>query len=243
MSRGRRRNALAALYRQLRARHGAQGWWPIAGGKRRPGFDADGYHPGNHAHPKSAADRFEIIMGALLTQNTSWTNVAQALAALRGAGIRLPRDVLRCRRERLARLIRSSGYFNQKASRLIVAARYFSAPGSLSGRRVPARADLLSLWGIGPETADSILLYAFHIPTFVVDAYTRRILQRVGLIEHGQRYEEVQDLFHGALARSERLFNEFHALLVAHGKGPCTTRPACAACPVNPCAHGDRLRA
>ena len=233
---------MAVLYRQLMRAYGPQGWWPVAGHAGRDGHDARGYHRGLFGPPDTPAARFEVIMGAVLTQNTAWTNVELALRKLREARIRLPADVLACPQERLAGLIRSSGYFNQKARRLKTTAAFFLQPGRLSGARPPARDELRALSGIGPETADSILLYAFHEPTFVVDAYTRRILQRMGMLEGREGYGDIQGLFHRSLPRSERRYNEFHALIVAHGKQRCSPRPDCSACPVKPCAHGDTVR-
>jgi endonuclease-3 related protein len=181
-------------------------------------------------------------MGAVLTQNTAWTNASAALDRLREGGVLLPSDLLAIGEARLADLVRSSGYFNQKAKKLKSIAGFFSARGALSVGRVPARARLLAEWGIGPETADSILLYAFHLPVFVVDAYTRRILSRIGLIGGKEPYEEIQALFHASLAPTASLYNEYHALIVEHAKVHCRTRPECDSCPVRACryrgAHG-----
>jgi endonuclease III related protein len=228
---------IKSLYRQLRDEYGPQGWWPLAGRSGRPGFDAHGYRVRGPRAPLTPVDRFEICVGAVLTQNTAWMNVEMSLMRLRAAGVRTPRDVLEL--PGLPRLIRSSGYFNQKARKLRLMSQFFRRPGALSGRTPPRRADLLSLWGIGPETADSILLYAFQVPTFVVDAYTRRLLERVGILESGETYGEVQAIFQGSLRRSEPVFNEYHALIVAHAKRRCRTRPLCVGCPVRPCAWGD----
>jgi len=178
-------------------------------------------------------------MGTVLTQNTAWTNASAALAALREAGVRLPAGLLALSRERLAGLIRSSGYFNQKARKLRSIATFFSGRGALAGAAAPARDALLAEWGIGPETADSILLYAFHVPVFVVDAYTRRILSRIGLISGRESYAAIQELFHAAMARHAARFNEYHALIVEHAKMHCRRRPECASCPVRRCRHRD----
>jgi endonuclease-3 related protein len=231
--------SIKGLYGQLLREYGPQGWWPVPGSAGRRGFDPLGYHPGNYFHPRTPAGRFEVIMGSVLTQNTAWTNAAAALARLRGAGVRLPADVLGQSPTRLAGLIRSSGYFNQKAKKLKAVAVMFSRPGRLGASRAPSRAALLSEWGIGPETADSILLYAFHSAVFVVDAYTRRILSRIGLIAGGETYDEIQAVFHGSLRRRAPLFNEYHALIVHHAKEHCAARPKCAGCPVNPCRYRD----
>ena len=220
-----------ALYRRLVSAYGPQGWWPVHGG----------YHPGDYDTPATPAARFEVIMGAVLTQNTAWTNAAAALAELRGAGIRLPSHVLAAPRARLARLVRSSGYFNEKARKLAEVAGFFSRRGALGSAAAPARDHLLSLWGVGPETADSILLYAFQRPVFVVDAYTRRILARIGLIEGREPYDEIQAVFHRSLRHRVPLFNEYHALIVEHAKRHCAARPACEGCPVTSCRYRDTL--
>lgn len=178
-------------------------------------------------------------MGAVLTQNTAWANAAAALEELRRAGVRLPSDVLALSSRRLGGLIRSSGYFHQKAKKLALVAAFFSSAGALRRGAAPSREALLSQWGIGPETADSILLYAFQEPVFVVDAYTRRILGRIGLIGGREGYEEIQQLFHASMERHAERFNEYHALIVQHAKVHCRARPECADCPVRRCRYRD----
>jgi endonuclease-3 related protein len=229
--------AIEGLHRLLLAAYGPQGWWPTPSRAGRPGFDSRGYHPGDFEQPRTARGRFEVILGAILTQNTAWTNVEKALARLNEAGIHLPSDVLSCPPARLARLVRASGYYNQKAKKLKGVASLFSAPG----RRAPTRETLLGLWGVGPETADSILLYAFHEPVFVVDAYTRRILARIGIIGGKESYEQIQEIFHQELPPAHALYNELHALLVEHAKAHCRTRPVCEGCPVLSCRYRDSL--
>jgi len=182
-------------------------------------------------------------VGAVLTQNTAWTNVETALARLRQEGVRLPRNLLSLSHASLARMVRSSGYFNQKAKKLRSLAARFAARGALGPRGVPTREGLLAEWGVGPETADSILLYAFQVPVFVVDAYTRRIASRIGLIRGAESYDDIQSVFHSALEPSAALFNEYHALIVEHAKAHCRTRPLCAGCPVTRCRHGRLHRA
>jgi endonuclease-3 related protein len=231
---------LGTLYEQLLHAYGRRGWWPIPGSAGRHGFDSLGYHSDDFDQPGSPAGRFEVIMGAVLTQNTAWTNAAAALARLREAGVRVPADVMVLSHRRLAGLVRSSGYFNQKAKKLKAIAVLFSRPGALTPAGAPSREALLSHWGIGPETADSILLYAFHLPVFVVDAYTRRILSRIGLIGSGAAYEHIQAMFHDSLERNTALYNEYHALIVHHAKQHCRVRPECTTCPVKPCRHRDR---
>lgn len=204
---------VAGIYRRLRTRFGPQGWWP-------------------------AETPFEVIVGAILTQNTAWGNVERAVANLKAARLLSARGLTRVPRRRLARLIRPSGYFNQKALKLKAFMAFLKREygGSLAamGRAPTAalRAKLLAVHGIGPETADSILLYALGRPVFVVDAYTVRVLSRHGLLPPGARYEEAQRFLTARLPRGARLFNEFHALFVRVGKEFCGTRPRCGGCPL-----------
>ena len=228
---------IARLYPLLLGAYGPQGWWPILSMAGRPGFDAKGYHPGLLAPPRTRRQRFEIALGAVLTQNTAWVNVERALAGLSSAGVRMPSDVLGMERDRLAALVRSSGYHNQKARKLFVLSAFFASPSALCSSDLPAREELLALWGIGEETADSILLYAFHQPLFVIDAYTRRFLGRVGVIGGGESYAEIQSLFHDSLPSDHELYNEYHALIVAHAKARCRAQPVCAGCPIARCAR------
>lgn len=207
---------LTDIYQRLYAHFGPQHWWP-----------------------HSSGGAFEIIVGAILTQNTAWTNVERALDNLRRARVLSPRTMHRTPTARLARLIRPSGYFNLKAKKLKAFTKFlFTAHrgklehlfGLDSGR---LRTELLSVYGIGPETADSIILYAAHQPIFVVDAYTRRILARLGLTRADASYDELQSLFMQHLPHDEKMFNEYHALLVALGKNICRKRaPRCDVCPL-----------
>jgi endonuclease-3 related protein len=239
------RRRLEALYAQLLSAYGPQGWWPLSSRSGKRSFDARGYHRGVFVHPRTAEDRFEIAMGAILTQNSAWTNAETALERLRKAGIRLPSDIHSHPKKRLARLIRSSGYFNQKARKLKEIAVLFRTTGSLAQRAAPSREKLLSCWGIGPETADSILLYAFRMPFFVVDTYTRRLLDRTGILEGALRlgYDDIQKLFLDALPHTHQLFNEYHALIVEHAKQHCRSKPLCGGCPVLVCRYRDSARA
>ena len=225
--------AFLSLYLRLREAYGPQGWWPLPSMAGARGFDSGGYHRGSYRWPRSPEGRFEIILGAILTQNTAWTNVEKALERLRRAGLVLPDQFLQVPARSLARFIRSSGYFNQKAKKLKAAARVFSQPGFLEPRSAPSREDLLSLWGVGRETADSILLYAFGRPVFVVDAYTRRIFGRVGVFDGTESYDQVQQKFHDLLPARPRIYNEMHALIVEHAKQHCRATPVCSGCPVS----------
>lgn len=226
---------IASLYPLLLRTYGPQGWWPLTSMAGRRGFDDRGYHPGSFSYPRTPGQRFEIAVGAVLTQNTAWANVEKALAALHSAGVRTPRAVLDSTVERVAGLARSSGYHNQKAKTLRVLSELFQTSARRRAAGWPDRDELLSLRGIGDETADSILLYAFGRPVFVVDAYTRRVLQRIGTIEGKESYREIQALFHDALTTDPEVFNEYHALIVAHAKARCRARQACEGCPVPRC--------
>jgi endonuclease-3 related protein len=176
-------------------------------------------------------------VGAFLTQNTAWANVEKAMTSLRSQKLLSPQGLSAISEVRLAKLIRSSGYFRQKAGRLRNFYRFIM--GTWKGRldrflERPVslvRRELLALHGVGPETADSILLYAGHHPVFVVDAYTRRFGRRFGLFSTDD-YEVIQSFFAASLAPAVRVYREFHALLVALGKEFCRSRPRCEPCPL-----------
>jgi len=203
-------------YDALFEKHGPQSWWP-------------------------GRTRFEIIVGAILVQNTAWSNVERAIVALRSERLLTPAGIERVPQAKLARLIRSSGYFRQKARKVKAFVKFLrkNYAGSLTRMfRMPTdklREQLLTVHGIGPETADSMLLYAGGHPVFVVDAYTRRVLERHGLVHEKATYEEIRRLFENSLPKRVSLFNEYHALIVQTGKHFCKPRaPLCSACPLKP---------
>jgi len=202
-----------AVYRRLHAAHGPQHWWP-------------------------GDSVFEIMVGAVLTQNTAWTNVERAIANLKAAKALSPAAIAAAPHHRLAAWLKPSGYFNIKAQRLHAFCAWLIHKGGAKRiSRLPTpvlRAELLQVHGIGPETTDDILLYAFDRPVFVIDAYTRRLFQRLGLIQGDENYEALRQLFETALATDAPLFNEFHALIVAHAKDVCRKRPLCGACKLGP---------
>jgi endonuclease-3 related protein len=209
------RAGLRTYYDALFAAHGPQYWWP-------------------------GRTAFEVIVGAILTQNTSWSNVEIAIRNLRREKLLTPRAIEDVSFARLARLVRSSGYFRQKAKKLKCFVRFLRSEygGSLTRMfRTPTaelREKLLSVHGIGPETADSILLYAGKHPVFVVDAYTRRLLERHRIAAPTQSYEEIRQLFERTVPGDAPLYNEFHALIVRTGKEYCRTRnPRCSECPLH----------
>ena len=205
---------LELIYRKLYSHFGAQYWWP-------------------------AKSRFEVIVGAILTQNTNWQDVEKAIKNLKKAKALNAQKLHRMPKEKIARLIRPSGFFNIKSGRLKEFLRFFFENYNGDIRRLIKqdkqilREQLLSVKGIGPETADSILLYALDKPVFVVDAYTRRVLARHKIIAQDADYDEVQNLFSKNLKIEVKLFNEYHALIVRLAKVYCLkNNPKCDLCPV-----------
>jgi endonuclease-3 related protein len=204
---------LNGIYGILLERFGPQHWWP-------------GETP------------FEVMAGAILTQNTNWKNVELAIGGLKAHGMLEPHRINAATKRRLANVIRPAGFFNQKAEYLKGYCRYYvSRHGAVVGRMKavrtrPLREELLSLKGIGPETADSILLYALGKPVFVIDAYTRRIFSRHGILHERAPYHDWQEFFTARLPRRARLCNEYHALIVRLAKEHCRSKPDCSDCPL-----------
>ncbi len=212
-------NQIKKIYSVLYKTFGPQGWWPTTPKNK--------LHPKHHGKvPKNDKQKFEIIIGAILTQNTSWKNVEKAIFNLNKAKLVDIDKIKKVNIKKLASLIKPSGYYNQKAEKLKIAAEFFSKNKSIS------RHELLAVKGIGPETADSILLYAFQNPSFVIDAYTKRIFSRIGLCKPNIKYNELQEIFHQNLSKNTKLFNEYHALIVELGKQFCTKTPKCSNCPI-----------
>lgn len=180
-----------------------------------------------------------MILGAILTQNTAWVNVEKAISNLRSSGLlSSPAAISKITRKKTAMLVRPAGYFNVKAQRIKNFIKFLSEKHSLSlnklSRRETAvlREELLGVNGIGPETCDSILLYAFKRPVFVVDAYTKRIFSRHKFFRSDAGYEEVQKIFVASLPADEEIYNEYHALIVRLGKEHCRKKPRCGSCPI-----------
>jgi endonuclease III related protein len=180
---------------------------------------------------------FEVCVGAILTQNTNWTNVEKAIANLRREGLLSAEALWDLDRERLAELIKPSGFFNVKSDRLKdfvgwLLERHGSLDAMFNGEWPDLREELLAVRGIGRETCDSILLYAGEKPSFVVDAYTKRLFSRLGLIRETDSYEEVRSMFMELLPPDRALYNEYHALIVEHCKRHCRKKPLCEGCPL-----------
>ena len=212
-----RRIPLAAFAERLYAAYGPQGWWPLLehrGSNPTLTGRLTGYHPGDYSFPRTEAQRFEICCGAILTQNTAWLNVEKALQTLAQQGLLAPRKILVVDEERLQQAIRPSGYFRAKARKLRAFCEFYRR---LSGRP-PSREQLLQVWGVGPETADSILLYAYAQIEMVVDVYTLRVLLRHGYQRREPSYAAAKAYCERSLPRSLTDYQEFHALMVEHAK-------------------------
>jgi len=215
------RSDLTEMYGRLFAAFGPQRWWP--------------------ASPQSASrpTPFEVMVGAILTQNTNWGNVVKAIVNLKKAKVLTPAALKKIPAAKLAVLIKSSGYFNIKANRLknyvdFMFTEYDGRVGRMAREELPLlREKLLGVNGVGPETADSILLYALNKPVFVIDAYTKRILRRHNLIPADADYEAVQNIFMKNFPPDVAFYNEFHALFVRLGAEICKPHPSCEQCPLN----------
>ena len=226
------------LYKKLIGELGHQNWWPMD----------KSYHEKNGSDP-----RFEIIVGAILTQNTAWSNVEKALTNLKSKNVLDIEKIVKIDIKDLQNMIKPSGFFNQKADRVKNIATYLHNKYSddldyfFNRELKDIREELLSLNGIGPETTDSILLYAGNMPIFVVDAYTKRICKRLPLNTNGS-YEEIQQYFEEDLCKEyskkeiTRVYNELHALIVILAKNQCKTKPECVKCPLRKyCRFGKNL--
>jgi len=185
-----------------------------------------------------ARTSFEVMIGAILTQNTSWKNVEKTIGNLKRENALSFKKLSAMREKDIAQLIRPSGYFNQKAKRLVTFCSFIKKEYGGVIKRMKKqdtallRNQLLALNGIGPETADSILLYALEKPAFVIDLYTKRILSRHGLLPFSETYEEYQRFFTDNLPKDTKLYNEFHSLIVYGGNNYCRKNPKCTTCPL-----------
>ena len=204
---------LFEIYERLLNHFGSQGWWPTS----------DHYKPVG----------WEVCVGAILTQNTNWKNVEKALENLKESKSLSPEKLSLIRISKLEKLIRPSGFYRQKARRLKNFSHFALTFGSATSfLEQVTREQLLSFNGVGKETADSILLYACGKPFFVIDAYTRRIFSRIGMINGDEKYEKLRNFFESALPRNIKLYKEYHALIVELAKGTCEKDPACHICPL-----------
>ncbi len=201
-------NKLLDLYHQLQAEHGNLRWWP-------------------------ADTPFEVALGAILTQATAWRNVEKAIDNLKSADVFTPEQIHAISQDKLEELIHPSGYYRMKAKKVRAFVNHIiQRPFKIMFEQsVPdLRKELLSIYGVGPETADSIILYAAEKPSFVVDTYTYRLISRLGWVEENFHYERLRSLFMDNLPHDVDLFNEYHALIVRHGARVCKKTPVCEAC-------------
>ena len=203
------RSALLKIYHRLFECYGPQNWWP-------------------------ADSPFEVMVGAILTQNTSWSNAEKALNNLKKSDALNIHSILKLTEKELAKLIKPSGYFNIKSKRLKNYVTWFEKEGRFNRLNKLddniLRERLLNVNGIGPETADDILLYAFERPVFVIDAYTRRLLKSMKMIDGAESYEKLRFFFESSLSADIGLFKEYHALIVRHAKEKCTHLDNCRHC-------------
>lgn len=222
---------LNIIYNYLLKSYGPQGWWPLSdvtGCNPTKTGAMQGYHPKDYSYPANERQIFEICIGAILAQNTNWQNVETAILNLKKVrglslkGIKILGD------GKIRECIRPAGYHNQKSKYLKEFIKFYEG---LNGK-VPSREEILSVKGIGPETADSMLLYAFKVPTFVVDTYTRRILTNLKMITMRDSYDTVKSLFEKEIKLDVAVYQEFHALLVEHAKRFYSKKGEYSACPL-----------
>lgn len=215
---------LRVMYKKLYHLYGPQGWWPLMGyeGSNPTKTGATkGYHPMNYDLPETYLEIYEVILGTILTQNTAWTSAEKALQNLNKLSAIDPDKLLKLEESTLKEAIRCAGFLNQKAEYMMEMTKFYK---SLDGE-IPSRNDLLKVKGVGNETADSILLYAYKEPEFVVDAYTRRILIHRGIIDEKDSYMTIKNLFESNLPDDTVLYNEYHALIVEHAKRYYSKKP------------------
>jgi endonuclease-3 related protein len=218
------------IFNRLLSHYGFQNWWPIV----ENGVSV--YSPEFRMRSRTCDEIFEIAVGAILTQNTAWKNVEKAIINLKQAGVLSYKSILNLPVENLASLIKPSGYFNQKAKKLKGFAEFIDKrlDCNIENLRkfdtLTARNLLLEIWGVGYETADSILLYGLNFPIFVVDAYTHRIFSRMGIIRQDFKYETIRLFFENNLPKDHLIYNEYHALIVKHGVNKCRKKAICDNC-------------
>ena len=198
------KNIFIKIYEELLRQYGCQGWWPINGK----------YHPKDYRLPNSRNQVYETCIGAILTQSIGWASVEKALGNLKMLNVIDPEKLMKLDDDTLKQAIKPAGYFNQKARKL----REFTKLFITLNNRVPSREQLLNIWGIGNETADSMLLYAFKVPTFVVDSYTKRIFIKLKYIPQNADYNAIKGLFERNLPPNLIIYQEYHAMIVEHAK-------------------------
>ena len=216
-----RENEIKLIYSSLYNHYGPQGWWPLLSRDISTKEVKMVNHPLNYDLPKTRNEIYEIILGTILTQNTAWNSAEIALRNLKDLDAINPQNLLDLDSETFKQAIRSAGFLNQKSVYINEVTKFYIG---LDGK-IPTRKELLEVKGVGNETADSILLYAFKQPEFVVDTYTKRIFSQIDLIDYNDNYNKIKTLFETQLPRDMIIYNEYHALIVAHAKKYYSRKP------------------
>ena len=220
-------NEINIIYDKLIEEYSPQGWWPLTsfnGANPTKTGALKGYHPGNYSFPKNSFEQFEIIIGAILTQNTSWVSVEKSLLNLKKLIDFTPYELLNLAKndeDSFKHAIKPSGYYNQKFNYLINVSEFFISLNN----KTPLRSEILEVKGVGPETADSILLYAYREKEFVVDAYTKRMFSYLKIINETDSYLKIKELFEENFKGGFKEYQEYHALIVEHGKRYYSKKP------------------
>lgn len=217
-------DSIAEIYKKLYRLYGPQGWWPLSSHEdTNPSKTGatEGYHPLNYDLPVTRVEIYEVILGAILTQNTSWLQAQQAVVNLKKLDALVPEKLLQLDDDTLKSAIRCAGFLNQKSTYLRAVTEFFI---DLDGK-IPTRKELLKVKGVGNETADSILLYAYKQPEFVVDTYTRRIFSHLEMVDEKINYLQLKKLFEANIPRDVPVYQEYHALIVEHAKRYYSKRP------------------
>ncbi|MEM2121450.1 MAG: endonuclease [Candidatus Woesearchaeota archaeon] len=218
------KSKLMLIYKKLLNKYKEQGWWPILNN------DFCEYKKDFKHREKTIEEKFEICIGAILTQNTSWKNVEKALVSLKKNKLLSPEKILEISEKELSKIIKPAGYYNIKAKKLKEISKFFLEHKKEFESNNLNREELLNVWGVGKETADYIMLYALNKPFFVVDSYTKRIFSRLGFFDENKSYDFVQEFFQKNLPKDYKLYNEYHALIVEHAKRHCRKNPFCESC-------------
>lgn len=217
-------NKIKAIYDRLYSLYGPQGWWPLinhAGSNPTKTGAINGYHPGDYNLPSERNDIYEVIIGTILTQNTSWLSAEKALYNLNQLNVINPEKLLALEDDVLKSAIRPAGFMNQKAKYIRDVTDFFIA---LEGK-APNRKEIISVKGVGNETADSVLLYAYKKPEFVIDTYTKRMMLKIGLVDEKISYMGMKKLFESSLPEDLAIYQEYHALIVEHAKRYYSKKP------------------
>ena len=214
-------NEIKLIYTKLYNHYGPQGWWPLLSRDIITKDVKMVNHPLNYDLPKTRNETYEIILGTILTQNTAWNSAEIALRNLKDLNAINPENLLDLDSDTFKQAIRSAGFLNQKSVYINEVTKFYIG---LDGK-IPTRKDLLEVKGVGNETADSILLYAFKQPEFVVDTYTKRIFSQIDLIDYNNNYNKIKNQFETQLPRDMIIYNEYHALIVAHAKKYYSRKP------------------